>query len=111
MHDTLAVACSRWVAARVWVGRAAAGDIGGTACSPHGAQLSRGGRKRAVRTIAITGSASGIGAATRGQLEAAGHRIIGVDLEGADVDADLADADQRARAVDEVLDALSLIHI
>lgn len=32
------------------------------------------------RTCAVTGSASGIGAATRRSLEAAGHRVIGVDL-------------------------------
>ena len=92
-----------------WLRTASQGTTGGhhevDVHSPHGAQRQRGGRKPPVRTIAITGSASGIGAATRAQLEASGHRIIGVDLEGADVNADLADPDHRARAVDEVLDA------
>jgi NAD(P)-dependent dehydrogenase (short-subunit alcohol dehydrogenase family) len=39
---------------------------------------------------AVTGSASGIGAATASRLEAAGHRVIGVDRESAEVVADLA---------------------
>jgi NAD(P)-dependent dehydrogenase (short-subunit alcohol dehydrogenase family) len=43
-----------------------------------------------ARTIAITGSASGIGAATRRRLEEAGHRVIGVDRVDAEVVADLA---------------------
>ena len=46
--------------------------------------------------IAMTGSASGIGAATRAQLEADGHRIIGVDLRDAEVIADLGTPDGRA---------------
>jgi NAD(P)-dependent dehydrogenase (short-subunit alcohol dehydrogenase family) len=33
-----------------------------------------------VGTVAITGAASGIGAATAARLRAAGHRVIGVDL-------------------------------
>jgi NAD(P)-dependent dehydrogenase (short-subunit alcohol dehydrogenase family) len=52
-----------------------------------------------MSTIAITGSASGIGAATRARLEADGHRVIGVDLAGAEVDADLATAEGRAAMV------------
>jgi NAD(P)-dependent dehydrogenase (short-subunit alcohol dehydrogenase family) len=47
---------------------------------------------------AVTGSASGIGAATAGRLEAAGHRVIGVDREAADVVADLATDDGRRAA-------------
>ncbi len=53
-------------------------------------------------TIALTGSASGIGAATRTRLEAAGHRVVGVDVRGADVTADLSTPDGRAHAVAEV---------
>ena len=41
-------------------------------------------------TIAISGSASGIGAETRSMLEADGHRIIGIDLCDAEVTADLS---------------------
>ena len=40
--------------------------------------------------IAMTGSGSGIGAATRLRLEKAGNEILGVDLKGQEVDADLA---------------------
>ena len=43
-----------------------------------------------MRVIAVTGSASGIGAATRARLEAAGDRVIGIDLRDAEVIADLA---------------------
>jgi len=43
-----------------------------------------------ARTIVVTGSASGIGAATTRLLRDRGDRVIGVDLAGGDVDADLA---------------------
>jgi NAD(P)-dependent dehydrogenase (short-subunit alcohol dehydrogenase family) len=55
-----------------------------------------------VRTVAITGAASGLGAALRRRLEAAGDRVVGVDLAGSDVDADLATHDGRRRAVDAI---------
>lgn len=55
-------------------------------------------------TICITGSASGIGAATKARLEANGHRVIGVDLRNADVEADLSTDAGRATAVAGVLD-------
>jgi NAD(P)-dependent dehydrogenase (short-subunit alcohol dehydrogenase family) len=54
--------------------------------------------------IAMTGSASGIGAATRAQLEADGHRIIGVDLRDAEVIADLGTPEGRGAAVAGVLE-------
>lgn len=54
---------------------------------------------------AISGSASGIGAATSAMLQAAGHRIIGIDLREAEVTADLATREGRAYAVRAVLDA------
>lgn len=53
-------------------------------------------------TIVITGSASGIGAATRDRLEASGHRVIGVDLAGAEVVADLATPEGRDHLVEAV---------
>ena len=53
-------------------------------------------------TIAITGSASGIGAATRRRLEADGHTVIGIDLAGAEVEVDLSTAAGRAAMVDQV---------
>lgn len=51
------------------------------------------------RTIAITGAASGLGAATRGLLEGQGARVVGVDLRGSDVAADLGTPHGRATAV------------
>ncbi|WP_067813989.1 SDR family oxidoreductase [Nocardia inohanensis] len=55
-------------------------------------------------TIAITGSASGIGAATAAALRAAGHDIIGIDLRNADVTGDLTDPAVRAAAVEAILE-------
>lgn len=43
-----------------------------------------------MTTTLITGSASGIGAATREALLAAGHSVIGVDLRNADIHGDLS---------------------
>jgi NAD(P)-dependent dehydrogenase (short-subunit alcohol dehydrogenase family) len=54
------------------------------------------------RTYVITGSASGIGAATRQLLQYRGHRVIGADLHDADVIADLATDQGRGHLVDEV---------
>ena len=53
---------------------------------------------------AVTGSASGIGAAVRARLERDGFDVIGVDLREAEVEADLSKADGRAAAVRAVLD-------
>jgi NAD(P)-dependent dehydrogenase (short-subunit alcohol dehydrogenase family) len=52
-----------------------------------------------VGTVCITGSAGGIGAATRAVLEAAGHTVVGVDLHDAEVEADLATPGGRAAMV------------
>ncbi len=52
----------------------------------------------------ISGAASGIGAATAARLVAGGHRVIGVDLAGADVEADLSTPAGRADAVRRVAD-------
>lgn len=53
-------------------------------------------------TVAITGAASGIGAATTARLQAEGHRVITVDLKDADVTTDLGTADGRTAAIDGV---------
>jgi nucleoside-diphosphate-sugar epimerase len=58
-----------------------------------------------MSTIAITGAASGIGAATTARLRNEGHTVIGVDLRDTAVIADLATAEGRQSAVAEVLDA------
>jgi NAD(P)-dependent dehydrogenase (short-subunit alcohol dehydrogenase family) len=58
-------------------------------------------------TAAITGSASGIGAAVRERLEKQGDRVIGVDLRDAEVVADLSTPEGRRQAVEGVLQASS----
>jgi NAD(P)-dependent dehydrogenase (short-subunit alcohol dehydrogenase family) len=55
-----------------------------------------------ARTVAVTGSAGGIGSATRARLEAAGCAVIGVDVRDAEVVADLGTPDGRAAMVAEV---------
>ncbi|HEY3189929.1 MAG TPA: SDR family oxidoreductase [Solirubrobacteraceae bacterium] len=57
---------------------------------------------RVLSTIAVTGSASGIGAATRHRLVEHGHRVIGVDLHDADVEADLGTPEGRRHAIERV---------
>jgi NAD(P)-dependent dehydrogenase (short-subunit alcohol dehydrogenase family) len=55
-----------------------------------------------MATIAVTGSAGGIGKATRARLESAGHRVVGVDVADAEVIADLSTPEGRAAMVDGV---------
>jgi NAD(P)-dependent dehydrogenase (short-subunit alcohol dehydrogenase family) len=57
-----------------------------------------------MRTIAITGAASGIGAATSERLKSEGHRVIGVDLHKVDITADLATPQGRSHAIDQILE-------
>jgi len=55
--------------------------------------------ERRRRTIAISGSASGIGLAVRERFERSGLKVIGVDLHDAEVVADLSTAGGRDAAV------------
>ncbi len=55
--------------------------------------------------VAITGAASGLGAALRARLEGDGQRVVGVDLEGSDIHADLATAEGREQAAAAVVEA------
>ena len=55
-----------------------------------------------VRTYVVTGSASGIGKATRDLLIEGGHRVIGVDVAHADVTVDLGTPAGRKELVDRV---------
>lgn len=56
----------------------------------------------AMRTVVVTGAASGIGRATTELLRSRGDRVIGVDLHDADVTADLSTDAGRADLVDRV---------
>lgn len=57
-----------------------------------------------MSVIAITGSASGIGAALKELLARAGHTVIGIDRGQADIEADLSTPGGRETAVAAVLD-------
>jgi len=56
-------------------------------------------------TYCVTGSASGIGQATKRRLEADGHRVIGVDQRDGDVTGDLGTPEGRAHVLAGVIDA------
>jgi NAD(P)-dependent dehydrogenase (short-subunit alcohol dehydrogenase family) len=58
-----------------------------------------------MKTVVVTGSSSGLGRATKELLESDGVRIIGVDLDGADVNADLAQPEGRRRAAEVIAEA------
>jgi NAD(P)-dependent dehydrogenase (short-subunit alcohol dehydrogenase family) len=58
-----------------------------------------------VSTVVVTGSSSGLGRATKELLESDGVRVIGVDLDGADVTADLSHAADRAHAAQAIAEA------
>ena len=55
-----------------------------------------------MKTYAMTGGASGIGAAIKERLQAAGHRLIVVDIANAEIEADLSNADGRDAAIDAI---------
>lgn len=56
------------------------------------------------RTYVVTGAASGIGATTAETLRSQGHTVIGVDLAGVEVEADLSTAVGRADAAARATD-------
>ncbi|MEW2359748.1 SDR family oxidoreductase [Spirillospora sp. NPDC029432] len=58
-----------------------------------------------TRIIAVSGAASGIGAALAEALRSGGDRVIGVDLKNTEVTADLSVPEGREAAVRGVLDA------
>ena len=55
-----------------------------------------------MATYAMTGGATGIGAAVKEQLREQGHTVIVVDIKDADVVADLSTPEGRAAAVDGI---------
>ncbi len=56
---------------------------------------------------AITGSATGIGAALRVQLEKSGHEVIGIDIKNAELSADLSTPEGRSQAVEGIKERAS----
>ena len=56
-----------------------------------------------MATTVITGSASGIGAATRALLEAGGHEVTGIDIRDAEIIADLSQPEGRSAALEQAL--------
>jgi NAD(P)-dependent dehydrogenase (short-subunit alcohol dehydrogenase family) len=58
-----------------------------------------------MRLHAVTGAASGIGAAVSRALRAEGHRVIGIDIRDADIVADLSTPEGRAGAIERVREA------
>jgi len=54
-----------------------------------------------TRTYLVTGAASGIGKATAELLTSRGHRVIGADLTGADINADLSTVTGRETLVEQ----------
>ena len=74
-----------------------------------------------TRTYVITGTASGIAAATSRLLIAAGHQVIGVDLKNAEIEVDLSTPEGRLEAarksielsrgeIDAVIACAGLLH-
>ncbi|NNC39023.1 MAG: SDR family oxidoreductase [Hyphomonadaceae bacterium] len=57
-----------------------------------------------MRTAVISGAASGIGACVREKLEAQDFKVIGIDLEGAEISADLSTKDGRSDAIAQALE-------
>ncbi|WP_167051742.1 SDR family oxidoreductase [Salinibacterium sp. ZJ77] len=55
-----------------------------------------------MRTYVVTGSASGIGKATKELLEERGNQVIGIDLANADLELDLSTAEERDSLYDAV---------
>lgn len=57
-----------------------------------------------MRTVVVTGSASGLGAAVRKRLEAEHCHVIGIDLEGQEIQADLSTGAGRSKAMNQVIE-------
>lgn len=57
-------------------------------------------------TYVLSGGATGIGAAIKARLKAAGHKVVVLDLRDADIEVDLSQADQRDAAVSSLLERL-----
>ena len=56
-----------------------------------------------MKIAVITGSASGIGACIKTRMEAQGYKVIGIDLQGQEIDADLSTPEGRQYAIETTL--------
>src|SRR5690606_9605114 len=56
------------------------------------------------RTYVVTGSASGIGATTTQLLRERGEHVIGIDLKGAEIEADLSAPEGRSAAAAKAIE-------
>ncbi len=74
--------------------------------SPRKHSREKRGAHRSRRRYVVTGAASGIGKATCDLLEARGDVVIGIDLRGSDLDADLSTHAGRDGLRDAVVEAL-----
>ena len=59
-----------------------------------------------MATYVLSGGATGIGAAIKARLKAAGHRVVVLDLRDADIEVDLSEASQRQAAISALLEML-----
>lgn len=57
-----------------------------------------------LRTFVITGAGSGIGLATKDLAQSFGHRVIGIDIKNAEIEADLGTPDGRRTAIEAALE-------
>ena len=62
-------------------------------------------------TAVITGAASGIGACIKARLTQQGYDIIGIDLKGETISADLSTREGRQNAIDKALEPVSYTHL
>ena len=56
-----------------------------------------------MKTYALTGGASGIGAAIKQHLVDQGHKVISIDIRDADIESDLSTTEGRSAAIEAVL--------
>lgn len=64
----------------------------------------------AARTIVVSGASNGIGRAVTERLQQAGDTVIGIDLRGSDIDADLSTRAGRESAIAQVHERTDVIH-
>jgi NAD(P)-dependent dehydrogenase (short-subunit alcohol dehydrogenase family) len=55
-----------------------------------------------MKTYALTGGSSGIGAAIKQQLSDEGHKVISIDIRDADIESDLSTSEGRSAAISAV---------